>query len=303
MLNRSGFPERVNRMGELPNNIWMGIQWMDDKRTEAGWKDIRQNRKVHSFYWIREGKGTFVTDREIAVRAGMLFYLKPGLPMSMESDADDPLRITMVLLKLLTIHADDPLQGSGLSPDQPVSQDPVPIIPAQPVQELDLPFLMTVDGELQHRFDSLFHNLTSGWVPGQPAGELRAKAVLHQLLYDIVQLQYSSPAAEAGPELFKKIKEELEREYAKEIRLKAVAERYGISVSHLREMFHRYLGTSPKSYLDQLRNEHAKKRLIYTDLPVREIAESCGYADEYHFSKRFKQGNGIPPLQFRKLNR
>lgn len=271
----------MSQVAGLPSNLWMTIQWMDDKRTASGWRDIRQNTKVHSFYWIRAGRGTFVTDEPLRVKSGMLFYLKPGLAMSMESDGEEPLRISMVLLKLSTVEKEI----------------------AVPVQELDLPFVTQVAGESQQRLDERFEALTSGWVPGQPAEELRAKAVLYELLYEIVQLQYSSPAAEIGPELFRRIKGELERDFAQPLRLKEVAARSGISVSHLRELFHRYLGMSPKSYLDQVRNEHAKKRLIYTSLTVREIGESCGYADEYHFSKRFKQANGLPPLAFRMRNR
>jgi AraC-like DNA-binding protein len=159
---------------------------------------------------------------------------------------------------------------------------------------------MTLQGDNKRSFDNLFLHLTSSWVPGQPAGELRAKAILHELLYEMVQLPYSGVRAEGGAEIVKSIKEELERDYASDIRLTAVALRHGISVSYLREMFHRYIGQSPKQYLDQVRYEHAKKRLIYTDLSIKEIGVSCGYADEYHFSKRFKQINGRPPLAFRK---
>ncbi len=273
-------------MGNWLTNIWIGIHWMEDRHTAPGWKDIRQNSKVHSFYWIHSGEGTFITDKPYRVSAGMLFYLKPGLQMSMESDLDKPLHITMVLMSILTINT------SGQGMEQTAAACVLP--------ELELPFLMTLQGDNKRSFDNLFLHLTSSWVPGQPAGELRAKAILHELLYEMVELPYSGVRAEGGAEIVKSIKEELERDYASDIRLTAVALSHGISVSYLREIFHRYIGQSPKQYLDQVRYEHAKKRLIYTDLSIKEIGVSCGYADEYHFSKRFKQMNGRPPLAFRK---
>lgn len=73
------------------------IHFIIDKLTYPGWKDIRNLVNVHSFYWIHEGEGTFLTNTEHKVKAGMLAYLRPGLEMSMRSEAQAPLRMTMVL--------------------------------------------------------------------------------------------------------------------------------------------------------------------------------------------------------------
>jgi AraC-like DNA-binding protein len=39
--------------------------------------------------------------------------------------------------------------------------------------------------------------------------------------------------------------------------------------------------------------------LTTTDLPLREIAQSCGFADVHHFSKAFKRIVGVSPGAYR----
>jgi AraC-like DNA-binding protein len=39
-----------------------------------------------------------------------------------------------------------------------------------------------------------------------------------------------------------------------------------------------------------------------TDMTVREIARTLGYADEFHLSRRFSAHFGVPPRDYRKAN-
>ncbi|WP_159888740.1 helix-turn-helix domain-containing protein [Paenibacillus puerhi] len=52
-----------------------------------------------------------------------------------------------------------------------------------------------------------------------------------------------------------------------------------------------------------LRNQQACRYLNFTDYPIKEIAKLCGYYEEYHFSKMFKQMNGVPPSAYRSMQR
>lgn len=51
--------------------------------------------------------------------------------------------------------------------------------------------------------------------------------------------------------------------------------------------------------LQERRVEKAKYFLNGTELSLHEIAELCGFSSEFHFSRVFKQLNGIPPGQYR----
>ncbi len=270
-------------MKETMQDLAIQIDWIHDKRTLPDWKDNRHNINVHSFYWIHEGKGTFWTEKEISVEAGSLFYLQPGLHMEMESHPHYPLRITMVLISLF--------RTSKATPEQ---------MELSPLGPLPLPFMLQPGGELADQYEDLFKRLTRLWVPGQFASDLRTKALLYELLYKMLQTNESAKADRGlGYDLFLQVKDELERNYDEPLRFLELAERYKISTSYLRSLFQQYLHKSPKAYLSEIRHEHAKKQLLYTSLNMKEIARSCGYSDEFHFSKSFKQHSGVPPTALR----
>jgi len=267
-------------------NLYLQLLWLFDKETVPGWADIRQNRGCHTFYWVREGKGVFRTEEQevLQVREGMLFYLRPGVQLSMETDTRQPLRITMVLLSVYQAPTAE-LQGS---------------IAMEVVEELPLPFLTRTEGDAASDYDTLFSELMHSWLPGQVESELTVKSLLYEMICRVFRQSHSAhKGGDEGKQLFIRIKDDLDRHYAQTIRLKDWTIRYGISESYLRAIFARYAGQSPKSYLSGLRCEHAKRQLTFTNRTMKEIAECCGYIDEFHFSKSFKKACGIPPKEWR----
>lgn len=276
----------MEHKGEMPHGLHLQLLWLMDKVTEPGWADIRQNRGYHTFYWIRKGQGTFATEEgeKLRVREGMLFYLRPGLHLNMQTDDHHPLRITMVLVSVYQA-AQDEHGGMMLTPHS---------------DALPLPFVTRAEEEADGGFDALFAKLLQSWIPGQAESELAVKALLFELLHRLNRFASPGTQEESGAKrLFQQIRDELSRRFAEPVPLRQWAERFGISESYLRTLFVRYAGQGPKSYLALLRGEHAKRMLLYTDRPMKEIAERCGYADEFHFSKSFKKQNGLPPKMFR----
>ncbi|OUS75552.1 hypothetical protein B1748_16975 [Paenibacillus sp. MY03] len=268
-------------MEELLRQLHLHVHLVMDKRTYPGWRDIRQNRSAHTFYWIREGRGVFRGESEFAVRAGMLLYMHPGLELSMETDERHPLQITMVLISAM--------QGGGDAGSWRKVEEALP-----------LPFLLEAHGEAAHEFDKLFGEIEAGWVPGQADGELITKGALFRLISAIRRRMREAQTGSAqSADAFERAKQAIDRGYAGQVKLSELARSCGISDSHLRNLFQRHLGRSPKDYLSVLRAEHAKKQLLYADSTMKEIAESCGYADEFHFSKSFKKYTGLPPKAWR----
>ncbi|WP_168119506.1 AraC family transcriptional regulator [Paenibacillus sp. HB172176] len=266
------------------------IHFIMDKKTHRGWTDIRQNVEVHSFYWIGEGRGSFrIEDGEgnneqLAVKSGMLLYLRPGIRLLMETDAELPLRITMLLLSISkTIWHKHELGSTALA------------------GALPLPFVSEWSGAEAADLDNRFRKLFDNWAPGQSESDLLTKASVYLLLNHLHQAgrRVERSSGNRDAELFEAIKDKLARSYGNKLRLSRLAEEFQISETYMRQLFHRYQHQSPKSYLNELRNEHAKRQLLYTDHMMKEIAETCGYADEFHFSKSFKRLNGLPPKVWR----
>jgi len=79
-----------------------------------------------------------------------------------------------------------------------------------------------------------------------------------------------------------------------------MAERASLSPSRFATVFRQHFGVSPHQYFLRLRIQHAQDLLRSTDLPLKEIAEYCGFADIHHFSKAFKQQVQLPPGAFRR---
>ena len=91
--------------------------------------------------------------------------------------------------------------------------------------------------------------------------------------------------------------------YADPLRLSDLATLANMSVSHFIRTFKRSMGTSPIDWLRRERINQAKRRLIDTEEPIKEIARQCGYRDPYFFSKDFKTLAGFAPSIYRQQER
>jgi AraC-like DNA-binding protein len=78
-----------------------------------------------------------------------------------------------------------------------------------------------------------------------------------------------------------------------------LADRARLSPSRFATVFREDFGLSPHQYFLRLRIEHAQDLLKGTDLPLKLIAEYCGFADVHHFSKAFKRRVRLSPGAFR----
>lgn len=88
--------------------------------------------------------------------------------------------------------------------------------------------------------------------------------------------------------------------YNKDLSLESLAQTFGYSPTYLSRMFQKYARTNYKSYLDNLRLEHAYKDLMNTDLSISSIASQNGFANSKAFAKVFQKKYGQLPSKFRK---
>lgn len=73
----------------------------------------------------------------------------------------------------------------------------------------------------------------------------------------------------------------------------------GMSRSSFAEQFARAYGQSPMDFLRKVRLRLAANLLTTTDLPVKVISASIGYASRSHFSRVFRAAYGLDPKAFR----
>ena len=78
-----------------------------------------------------------------------------------------------------------------------------------------------------------------------------------------------------------------------------VAAAAGISVVALGKLFRSGLGTTPGKYITSMRLEKARHLLEFSELPVAQIAEQCGFSTNSYFTKVFRSHLGRTPLEYR----
>ena len=102
-----------------------------------------------------------------------------------------------------------------------------------------------------------------------------------------------------GLSKIKKAVDYIRRHYAEEITLRSLSEHLQLSENHLSRLFTKETGESFISFLTRLRIQKAKELLRQTELPIGEISEAIGYANQEHFSRVFKKLAGVSPSAYR----
>ncbi|MCL2441797.1 MAG: helix-turn-helix domain-containing protein [Treponema sp.] len=87
--------------------------------------------------------------------------------------------------------------------------------------------------------------------------------------------------------------------YTRKLSLKEIAGASGLSAPYFSTVFKEEMGENLSNYLNRLRVEKAAAMLITTDLPISEIAITCGFEDQSWFSKIFKNNTGFTPGKYR----
>jgi two-component system response regulator YesN len=91
----------------------------------------------------------------------------------------------------------------------------------------------------------------------------------------------------------------LDENFAEDITLSAMANRYNISPSYLSLLFAEKTGKNFIDYLTERRIKKAKELLKHTDLKIYEISNAVGYKDSFYFSNCFKKIAGVSPSEYR----
>ena len=151
--------------------------------------------------------------------------------------------------------------------------------------------------DFEHTFRSLNGN--------RPCDAAHINASIAAIIARAFDARLSDPDM-IRPELPMPVQKALEKMrlyFHQPIRVVELAQLAGMSESHFSRQFKAAIGTSPIDWLRRERINQAKRRLIESDDPVKEIARQVGYADQFFFSKDFKKMTKLTPTQFREQER
>jgi len=93
-------------------------------------------------------------------------------------------------------------------------------------------------------------------------------------------------------------KDLIDREYARELDVPALAHTAHASTAHFSRSFKRAFGETPHRYLLRRRIERAKELLRGTELSVTEVGLEVGFRSLGSFSTGFRELVGEPPSEY-----
>lgn len=88
-----------------------------------------------------------------------------------------------------------------------------------------------------------------------------------------------------------------------ELSNKILAEKCNISEVYFRKMFLKQFGITPKQFILDIRINTAKQYLSEGMLKINAISQKCGFSNQYHFCRIFKEKTGLTPTEYMKENK
>ena len=105
------------------------------------------------------------------------------------------------------------------------------------------------------------------------------------------------------PGWLREAKELLDDCFRQPVSLGAAARAAGAHPVHLARVFRREYGCSVGEYVRRLRIEAACRELARCEVPLAEVAASCGFADQSHFCRTFRAAMDMSPSEYRRASR
>lgn len=120
--------------------------------------------------------------------------------------------------------------------------------------------------------------------------------------YGGMSQQAGIPRGGLAPRQERRAKELMSATLNQEIPLSRLAQECGLSVRHFSRAFRRSTGVSPHRWLMKHRVDCARELLSNRALSLSDVALSCGFADQSHFTRVFTALMGVSPGAWRRFN-
>ncbi len=152
------------------------------------------------------------------------------------------------------------------------------------------------DGEIEAKFVAIREVL----ILRKPGHALRAIGLLYELMARVAEMVGKTAVSHSAyPDTVQNAITHLRENYAIKYEAASTAAAAGVSQSHLRALFKKWVGESPHQFHTRYRIEQSARLLNEQRLGVAEVAYHLGFADSRHFSRTFKQVMKMSPGKYR----
>ncbi|WP_201379375.1 AraC family transcriptional regulator [Ktedonobacter sp. SOSP1-52] len=252
---------------------------------------------THSFFevcYAFQGQGLFrFAGVDYAVQAGDVFIAKPGVAHEIISSEEDPLGIYFWSYTLYERADAYNAPASGVDELLRAYLASPSVVSARTTAMLRTLELLTEEGT---RREPGYLQVVEGLV-------IKLLLDTARSVVDTSDLCEPLPTPVRSPEeaVTQTIKRYLYDNYARPITMRDLAAQVHLSERHTARLFRKVTGDSIMDYLTRLRLEMAAQLLLdrQARMPIKEIAQACGYPDVRYFTTLFRQRTGLTPALFR----
>lgn len=239
---------------------------------------VHKSRRISEYQiiYITAGEGYFESENGIKhhIKSGTVFLLFPGILHRYYPKKNTGW--TEYYVGINGKHLDEMIKEGFLSVKHPI-------------------FEIGVHENLVQSYNDIFKLVKNGKAGYQQF----AASIVRRLLAEILFLERNKMVDCSTDQLIQSVKIYISKNLSEKTDWVEVSRQHGVSYSKLRKEFKAYVDMSPGQYQLQLRINQAKLMLSQTMEPIKFIATSLGFQNEYYFNTIFKKKTGMAPGTYR----
>ena len=143
----------------------------------------------------------------------------------------------------------------------------------------------------------LFETVIENYAKNTLESKMKVDGAMQLLLSDFFK---ESSSAHKDLAKFESVLSYIEENYNVEIPISLLAAKMNVSTLYFSNYFKSTFHISPKQYILNKRLAEGQRLLLETDMPIKEIANAVGFANENYFSEFFASKIGISASRYRK---
>ena len=279
MLKKITLSENIDSacklFAKVPAEYYLKLHSIYNLTVSKGWEI--EKRYICDFHllFVRGGHGRYCLNSEkLELRRGQIVFLGGKTCHEGKQDIHDSLQIIPIRFGFYN-------NNNG---------EQLPQVP----ESIYYSYKTSNTDKIEFLFQELFR------LSDKPSSELNLaniSSLLHTILCITLE-EFKTPVKFPGN--VKKVGDWIKANPLDRSNIDLLVEKSGLSPKYFTRQFKKCYGMSPKSFQVLQRINYAKYLLQESNLLIKEIADQCGYPDQYVFSKQFKSILGISPSEARK---
>ncbi len=163
-------------------------------------------------------------------------------------------------------------------------------------------FLCEYDEECTTQILEKAHMARVEMLEKYPLWECNVINLVQSILVDTIRYSEKNTIArsDSPPLLLQNVVSYLHKNYAKDLSLTTLSDKFGVSSGHLGLVFSKTFGMSLPNYVNRVRLRHACNLLEHSTLSIKEISLVSGFGSVEYFFYSFKKNLLTTPGEYRK---